>query len=98
MENSDADSATRAVCVSVPKSTMFDMVDATLAFMCVMISTPKKLKTALIMIAFLVDMQRVVIHVAIALGASVQPFTNITASVRSADIKSIGEEKISFMK
>ena len=98
MEKRDAESATKAVCVSDPKSTMLDIVDATLALMCVIIRTPKKLKTALIMMAFLVDMHLVVMHVAIALGASVHPFTNITASVSNADIKSIGEEKISFIK
>ena len=77
---------------------MFEMVDATLAFMCVMMNTPKKLKTALIIIAFRVDKHRVVIHVAIAFGASVHPLTNITASVNREDMNNIGDENISDMK
>lgn len=77
---------------------MLDMVDATLAFICVIISTPKKLNTALIIIALRVERQRVVMHVAIALGASVHPLTNMTASVRNAEIISIGDEKISLIK
>ena len=77
---------------------MFDIVEATLAFMCVIIRTPRKLNTALMMIAFLVERQRVVMHVAIALGASVHPFTKITESVSRAEMKSIGELMTSEMK
>ena len=90
MENRLAASATSAVWVSLPKSTILDMVDATLALMCVIIRTPRKLNTAAITIAFLVDRQRVVMQVAIALGASVQPLTKITHRVRNAEMSIIG--------
>ena len=53
---------------------------------------------ALMIIAFLVLRHRVVIQVAIALGASVHPLTKITDSVSSADIESIGELTTSEMK
>ena len=58
-----------------PKSTILYMVAATLAFIIVMTNTPIKLNTAAMIIAF-VDT-----HVAIAFGASVHPFTRITAKV-----------------
>ena len=53
---------------------------------------------ALIMIAGLGLMHRVVMHVAIAFGASVQPFTNITPSVSTDVIRSAGEENICWQK
>ena len=51
MEKRAAQSATRAMCVFAPKSTMLEMVEATDAFRCVMMSTPRKLKMALMMMA-----------------------------------------------
>ena len=98
IEKREAESATSAVSVSPPKSTIFEMVDATLAFICVMMNTPRKLNTALIIMALRVDRQRVVIHVAIALGASVQPLTKITESVSTTDTRSIGDDMISETK
>ena len=80
--------------MSFPKSTMLLIVDATEAFIFVIIRTPRKLNTALIMIAGLGLMQRVVIHVAIAFGASVHPFTKITPSVSSEVIRRAGDENI----
>ena len=62
-----------------PKSTMLLIVKATELLMCVMIKTPRKLKMALIRIAGRTPMQRVLMHVAIALGASVQPLTKYDA-------------------
>ena len=92
MEKSAAQSATSAVEVSEPKSTMLEMVEATLAFRCVMMSTPRKLKMALMMMAGRTRMHRVVTQVAMALGASVQPLTKITPSVRATVMASTGEE------
>ena len=95
IENSAAESASMAVEVSLPKSTMLLIVEATDAFIFVIMRTPKKLKTALIIIAGLGFMHRVVMHVAIAFGASVHPFTNITPNVSSEVISNAGLEKIS---
>ena len=66
------------------------MVDATELLICVMTNTPRKLKIALIQIALRVLMQRVVMHVAIAFGASVQPLTKMTPSVSSTVISKTG--------
>ena len=74
MEKRAAHSAMRAIWVSMPKSTIFEIVEATLALMRVMINTPRKLKMALMMIAARGGRQRVVTQVAMAFGASVQPF------------------------
>ena len=71
---------------------MLLIVDATDALMCVITNTPRKLKTALIIIAGRGLMHLVVMHVAIALGASVHPFTKITESVKSEVIINAGEE------
>jgi len=49
----------------------------------VMRKTPRKLKTAAIRIAYFAVMARVETQVAMALGASVQPLTRITPSVRT---------------
>ena len=57
------------------------MVEATLELIMVMRKTPRKLKTAAINMACLAEMARVETQVAMALGASVQPFTRITPSV-----------------
>ena len=47
----------------------------------VIVNTPKKLKTAAIIIAFLGFILLVDTHVAIAFGASVHPLTKITLSI-----------------
>ena len=98
MEKSAAHSAMSAMSVFAPKSTMLEMVDATLALMCVMMNTPRKLKMALMMMAVLGGRQRVVTQVAMALGASVQPFTKMTPSVSRTVMASIGLEKTCAMK
>ena len=59
------------------------MVAATLAFIMVITNTPRKLNTAAIIMALRTPMALVETHVAMALGASVHPFTNITARVSS---------------
>lgn len=59
-------------------------------FIKVITRTPKKLKTAAMSIANLGEMERVEIQVAIALGASVQPFTNITPRVKRTVILNVG--------
>ena len=56
----------------------------------VIISTPKKLKIAAVIIAALGVNERVDTQVAIAFGASVQPLTRITLNVRIDVIKSEG--------
>ena len=58
--------------------------------MSVMTRTPRKLKMAAMMIAGRGRMARVETHVAMALGASVQPLTRITASVRMLVTISVG--------
>ena len=63
---------------------------ATEAFTLVMTNTPRKLNTAAIMIAERTPIARVDTHVAIALGASVQPLTRMTANVRIAAISRDG--------
>ena len=60
------------------------MVMATEVFSAVMTNTPRKLKIAAITMAERTPMARVDTQVAMALGASVQPFTRITAMVSSA--------------
>ena len=57
------------------------MVAATLAFIIVMTNTPIKLNTAAMIIALRTPIAFVDTHVAIAFGASVHPFTRITAKV-----------------
>ena len=56
------------------------MVAATLAFTMVITRTPRKLKTAAIKMALRALIARVETQVAMALGASVQPFTSTTPS------------------
>ena len=98
IEKSAAESAIRAVVVSFPKSTMLLIVEATEALILVIMRTPRKLNAALIMIAERGLMQRVVMHVAIAFGASVHPLTKITPSVSATVIISAGDEKICCQK
>ncbi len=69
---------------------MFITVAVTLAPIMLMNSTPKKLKNAAIKIAALGLIARVETQVAIALGASVHPFTKITPSVSSTVTRKIG--------
>jgi len=73
---------------------MLLIVDATDAFIFVIIKTPAKLKIALIIIAARAERQRVVMHVAIAFGASVQPLTKITPKVKMTVMKRTGEDSI----
>ena len=85
MENRAAHRAIRASWVLPPKSTILLMVEATELLMWVMMSTPRKLNTALVRMAARTLMHRVAMQVAMALGASVQPFTSSTPRVRSTD-------------
>ncbi|MPM37884.1 hypothetical protein SDC9_84504 [bioreactor metagenome] len=66
------------------------MVMATFEVMSVIIMTPKKLKTAAISTAGFGAIALVETQVAIAFGASVQPFTNMTPNVRIAVISKRG--------
>ena len=84
--------------VLLPKSTMLLMVEATALLMWVMISTPRKLKTALSRMACLAPRQRVVMQVAMALGASVQPLTKITPRVSRTVISRTGLSAIPWRK
>ena len=63
---------------------------ATEAFTAVITRTPRKLNTAAITMAFRALMALVETQVAIAFGASVQPLTRITPSVKTVDTISIG--------
>jgi hypothetical protein len=98
MENSAAHNAISAAFVSPPKSTMLLMVDATEAFSCVMMNTPKKLSTAAMITAGRIRRHLVVTQVAMALGASVQPFTKMTPSVSNVVMASAGFEHTCWMK
>ena len=79
-----------ASCVLPPKSTMLEMVEATEELMWVMTSTPRKLNPALSRMAGRTRMQRVLMQVAMALGASVQPLTKMTPSVSTTVMSSTG--------
>src|SRR5690606_22277701 len=68
------------------------MVCATVALIMVITKTPKKLKTAAMMIAGRGPIARVEIQVAIAFGASVQPLTRITPKVNTDVTKSAGAD------
>ena len=92
MENKAAHSAISAASVWPPKSTMLLIVEATELLILVITSTPRKLNTALIMIAVLTFRHRVAMQVAMAFGASVQPFTNITPSVSATVTRRTGFE------
>lgn len=92
MAKSAAHSAMSASCASPPKSTILEMVCATVALIFVITSTPKKLHTAAIRIADRGLMARVDTQVAIALGASVQPFTRMTPKVKAKVMSSAGLE------
>ena len=98
MENSAAHRAISASCVLPPKSTMLLMVEATDALSWVMMSTPRKLKTAAMMTAERTRMHRVVTQVAMALGASVQPLTKMTPSVSNVVTINAGLERTCWMK
>ena len=69
---------------------MLLMVEATELLKWVITSTPRKLNTALSIMAGRGFMHRVVMRVAMALGASVQPLTKMTPNVRSTVISSTG--------
>ena len=84
--------ATDAAWGSPPKSTMLEMVTTTLVFIIVITKTPRKLKTAAMMIALRGFMARVPMAVAMALGASVQPLTNMTPMVNMVVMMRAGLE------
>jgi len=69
---------------------MLLIVDATELLICVITKTPRKLNPALIRIAALTGIHLVATQVAMAFGASVQPFTKITPNVRTTVINSTG--------
>ena len=77
---------------------MLLMVDATELLIFVITNTPRKLNTALMIIAVRTFMQRVVTQVAMALGASVQPLTKITPSVSATVMRRTGLPAISLRK
>lgn len=68
------------------------MVVATVALISVITKTPRKLNTADMKTAALGGIARVATHVAIALGASVHPFTKMTPSVSSTVMRRTGLE------
>ena len=72
------------------KLTMSLMVMATDEMISVITRTPMKLKAAAMRIAGFASMQRVVTQVAMALGASVQPLTKMTARVSMTETISMG--------
>ena len=82
--------AISALPLLLPKSTILYIVAATEAFIDVITKTPRKLKIAAIMIAFLTPIALVETQVAIAFGASVHPFTRITPNVKTVETSSIG--------
>ena len=75
---------------SLPKSTILVMVSATVAFSRVITKTPRKLNSAAMRIAALGGIHLVTTQVAMALGASVQPFTRMTPKVSITAINSSG--------
>ena len=82
-------SVTSALCASPPKSTMPKMVCATAGEIADMTSKPTKLQIAAMMMARRGFMARVDTAVAMALGASVAPFTMMTPMLsRVTTIKS----------
>ena len=90
MANMAALKAMIALSGSLPKSTILVMVSATLGLSMVITYTPRKLKIAAITMAARADIHRVTTQVAMALGASVQPFTRMTPSVNATATKSKG--------
>ena len=77
---------------------MLLMVEATELLIWVITNTPRKLKKALIQMADRTGMHRVVTQVAMALGASVHPFTKITPRVSSMVIARTGLPVSPFQK
>ena len=90
MENRAAHSAIKAMEVSSPKLTMLVMVDATVALIMVMTTIPAQLQTAAMTMATFTSRDLVDTQVAMALGASVIPFTQITPKVRRTVISKAG--------
>ena len=87
-------SATEAARESPAKLTMFWIVTATEALISVIHRTPKKLKTADSRTADFGSSARVATQVAMALGASVQPLTKMTPSVKISVTQSKGSPPI----
>ena len=98
MDKRAAHRAINAFWVLSPKSTMLLIVEATELLICVMMKTPRKLKKALMRMAFLALKQRVVTQVAMALGASVHPFTKITPRVKMVVTRRAGFPRVSLRK
>jgi hypothetical protein len=94
IENIAAERAITLTFSSVPKSTILITVSVTDAPALPDTITPIKLKTADMNIALPTLIHRVVTQVAIAFGASVKPFTNITPRVRSKDVIVNGEAPV----
>ena len=97
IEKRAAQRATEAAVSSSPKNTIFDMVSVMDGLITVIAKTPAKLKIADITTAGFILIQRVVIQVATAFGASVKPFTNITAKVRITDKIAEGDKENKFI-
>jgi hypothetical protein len=92
MANRAAQSAISASSELPPKSTILYMVCATVALNMVMINTPRKLHTAAMAIAARGPNDLVETQVAMAFGASVHPFTNMTPRVSKVVITRAGLE------
>lgn len=75
-----------------PKSTMLKMVCATAELIAVMSTRPTKLQMAAMMIEAPGPIARVETAGAIALGASVAPFTTVAPSVSTKMVKSTGSD------
>ena len=75
---------------SISNRTILLIVATTWLLISVITNTPIKLNTADISTALLGDIARVATHVAMALGASVHPFTKITPNVNNTDTNSMG--------
>ena len=97
IEKSAAQRAIEEEASSSPKYTILDMVSVIEGFIIVIRLTPAKLSIADINTALFILIHRVVIQVATALGASVSPFTNITANVRITDKIDEGDKENKFI-
>lgn len=73
-----------------PKFAILYIVSTTVELINVIINTPKKLKIAAIIIAFFGFIDLVETQVAMAFGASVHPFTNITPKINTETKNKIG--------
>ena len=88
--------AVSAACELLPKSTILYIVSTTVELIRVISNTPRKLNIAANNIDFLGESDLVETQVAIAFGASVQPFTSITPNINEVIINNFGFAIISF--